>query len=159
MVLMRVLDLTCSPDRERAVVMLEDVEQRFRLAFSTDPHEGHRLARELGRARCACNPVYDFIDSLLRTFQATISCVVLDELQGIKGISALISFRYGETEVSLPCYPPDALGLALRARVPIYASTKVLAHAQLLSAPGSHPLGSTEVRQWLEQVRPEDFRT
>lgn len=156
MVLMRILDLACSADHQRAIVVLEDMEQRVRLTFSTDPQEAHRLAREMGRARCACNPVYDFIQSLLCTFQATISRVVLDDMGG-KGISALIYLWRAEAELSLPCYPPDALALALRARVPVYATTKVLAHAQPLSAPGTLPPGPPQVTQWLERVKPEDF--
>lgn len=156
MVLMRILDLTYSADRQRAIVVLEDVEQRFRLAFSTDPHEAQRLAREAGRARCACNPLYDFVQSLLGAFQATISHVVLDDLGG-KGIDALVSLRRADRELSLPCYPPDALALALRAKVPIYASAKVLAHAQQLSASGTFACGSAEISQWLEGIKPEDF--
>lgn len=143
---------------QRAIVVLEDVEQRFRLTFSTDPHEAHRLAREMGRARCACNPVYDFIQSVLCTFQATISRVVLDDVEG-KGIGALIYLRRADAELSLPCYPPDALALALRAKVPVYASAKVLAHAQALSASGTLPAGPADVSQWLEQLKPEDFLT
>jgi len=156
MVLMRIRELTCSADRQRAIVVLEDVEQRFRLAFSTDPHEAHRLAREMGRARCACNPVCDVVQGLLGAFQATISHVVLDDLGG-KGIGALISLRRADRELSLPCYPPDALALALRAKVPIYASANMLAHAQQLSPPGVHSCGSAEISQWLERVKPEDF--
>lgn len=156
MVLVRILDLACSADHQRAIVVLEDVEQRVRLTFSTDPNEARRLAREMGRARCACNPVYDFIQSLLCTCQATISRVVLDDMGG-KGIGALIYLRRAEVELSLPCYPPDALALALRARVPVYATTKVLAHAQPLSAPGTLPPGPAQVTQWLARVKPEDF--
>ncbi len=153
---MRVVELACGADQQRAIVVLEDMEQRFRLTFSTGAHEAHRLAREMGRARCACNPVFDFIQSLLCTFEATISRVVLDDVGG-KGIGALIYLRRAESELNLSCYPPDALALALRAKVPIYASAKVLAHGQLLSAPGTLPTGPAEVCQWLERVKPEDF--
>jgi len=155
MTLMNVREITCSADHERAIIVLEDTEQRFRLAFSTDPHEAHRLAREMGRARCACNPAYDFIESLLCTFQAAVRRVVLDDAEG-KGIGALIYLRRAEAELSLPCYPPDALALALRAGVPIYATAKALAHAQSLSAPGTLPPGPAELL-WLERVKPEDF--
>lgn len=156
MILMRILDVACSADHQKAIVVLEDVEQRFRLTFSTDPHEAHRLAREMGRARCACNPVCDFIESLLSTFQATVSRVVLDDAEG-KGIGALIYLRRAEAELSLPCYPPDALALALRAKAPVYASAKALAHAERLSTPRTLPPGPPEVRRWLERVTPEDF--
>lgn len=156
MVLMRIREVTCSHDPHRTVVVLEDLEQRFRLAFSTDPHEAHRLAREMGHARCACNPIYDFIQSLLHTFQASMTHVVLDDT-GSKGIHALVHLQLPEEKMTLSCYPPDALALALRAKVPIYATPEVLVHAEWLSRPGALTAASEEIRPWLEQVKPEDF--
>lgn len=156
MIPMRIREVTCSHDPHRTLVVLEDLEQRFRLAFSTDPHEAHRLARELGRARCACNPIYDFIQSLLETFRAALSRVVLHDTGG-RGIGALIHLQAADGELTLPCYAPDALALALRARVPIYVSRKVLAYAECLSAPGTDPPEPAEVRPWLDGIRPEDF--
>jgi len=136
--------------------VLEEAEQRFRLAFSTDPHEAQRLAREMGLARCSCNPIYDFILSVLCTCQATITRVVLDDAVG-KGIGALIYLRQAEQEQCFPCYPPDALALAQRAKVPIYATAKVLVHAQSVSAPATPRPGPVDVSVWLERVKPEDF--
>jgi bifunctional DNase/RNase len=156
MVPVRVLEIACSADHQRTLIVLEDLAQRFRITFAADVHEARRLAREMGRARCTCNPVYDFIQSLLGTFEATISRVIIDDLDG-KGIGAVICLQRAEGALSLPCYPPDALALALRAKVPVYASLKVLAHAQRLTAPGTFSPGPTEVRQWLEGVRPENF--
>lgn len=150
MVQMRIRELACSVDHRRTIIVLEDAEQRYRLTFSANPHEAHRLAREMGRAGCACNPVYDFIEALLGSFEATVSRIVLDDV-GENGIRALVYLRRGGEELPLPCYPPDALALALREKAPIYATPDSLAHAEPLSP------GSAEVRQWLKRVRPEDF--
>ncbi|MBI4609013.1 MAG: bifunctional nuclease family protein [Candidatus Rokubacteria bacterium] len=156
MVLMRIVELACGADQHRAIVVLEDMERHIKLAFSTDPHEAHRLAREMGHARCSCNPVYDFMQSLLGAFRATISHVVLDDM-GSKGIGALVCLRQGDVGLTLSCYPPDALALALRTKVPIYATEAVLARAEARSAPGTLPAGPAEVTGWLEQVKPDDF--
>ena len=51
------------------------------------------------------------------------------------------------------CYPPDAIALALRAGVPIYATQDALTHAEPSPTP---PPGA--VSEWLERVRPSDFR-
>lgn len=153
MIPVRIVDLVS--DFQKATVVLEDVEQRVRFAFTTDPRETHRLAKEMGRMRCRCNPVYDFIQSLLGPLDATISRVVLDDMG--RGIRALVYLQRKEAELTIPCYPPDALALALREKVPVYATGEVLAQAERLSPPGSLPLGPPEVRQWLKRVRPADF--
>lgn len=154
MIVMSVMEL-CGSD-ERTLIVLEDVEHRYRLTFSTDPHEAQRLARAMGRARCTCNPVYDFVHSLLRALGATITHVVLDDA-GSRSIRAVVCLDREGLELTLPCYPPDALALALRAKVPIYATTSALAHAEHLSPDEALRSTPADVRTWLDRVRPEDF--
>jgi hypothetical protein len=52
---------------------------------------------------------------------------------------------------------PDARALALWVNLPIYATAAALAHAEPLSSSTSTPDERGDVRQWLEQVKPEDF--
>ena len=155
--LIRLRDVGDTPDGQRGMVVLEDLEQQRCLAFATDPHETQRLAREMGRARCACNPVYDFIQSLLATFQATITRVVLDDA-GEKGITAFVDLAVAPAGegVTLRCYPPDALALALRSKAAIYATPAALTHA--VPRPRRHgPPAAGAVTGWLEKLKPEDF--
>jgi bifunctional DNase/RNase len=155
---MRVRALLSSSDNERVVVVLEDVAQRLQFAFSADLHEARRLGRALDSAECTCNPVYDFIESSLSAFQAAMTRVVLDDA-GASGIHAVIWLQRADVSLTIPCYPPDALGLALRAKVPIYATAAALAHATPLRTSDDVPRpGPPEVRRWLEGVSPDDFR-
>lgn len=157
MVLMRVRDVGDAPDGQRARVILEDVEQRLCLAFATDIHEARRLARVVGRARCRCNPVYEFIESVLGALQVTMTRVVLDDT-GDRGIGALVDLKVGVggPALTLRCYPPDALALALRTDAPIYATRQALAHAVPFSACRA-PALNDDLRKWLDRLTPEDF--
>lgn len=154
---MRVRKIGCTSDKRRAIVVLEDVEQRVWVAFTTDPHEAHRLAREMGRAPCTCNPVYDFIQLLLDGIQATVSRIVLDDA-GTRGIGATVDLWLTRRQegLTVQCYPPDALALALRTKAPIYATPQVLARAQRLSDRPVLP-PAEDFLDWLEQVNPDDF--
>lgn len=153
---MRIRAVVPSPDNERAVVVLEAVERRLRFTFSADLHESHRLGRALGIAQCTCNPIYDFIESLTSAVRAAITRVVLDDAGG-SGIRAVVWLEHGEARLTIPCYPPDALGLALRAKVPIYATAEALAHARPLTTVRDARLGPVEVSRWLQNVSPDDF--
>ena len=156
MTLMHIRDLLPCSEHNRAIVVLEDAERRCRLAFYVSPHEAHRLAHELGRAPCAGTPVYDFIQALMDAVHASMTHVVLDDVGGT-GVGGFIYCRRAESDVGVPCYVPDALALALRMQRPIYATAAALAHAEpLLPAASAHG-EQTDVKQWLEQVRPEDF--
>ena len=88
--------------------------------------------------------------TLLDSFEAGLARIVLDDVQG-EGIAGLVYVGRGGAELPVPCYPPDAIALALRAGVPIYATAAALSHAE----PPSPAAGAVEA--WLETVRPEDF--
>jgi bifunctional DNase/RNase len=77
---------------------------------------------------------------------------VLDDVQG-EGIAGLVYVGWGGAERPVPCYPPDAIALALRAGVPIFATPAALSHA----VPSPPPVEG--VQDWLERVRPDDFNT
>jgi bifunctional DNase/RNase len=156
MIVMQLREVTCCDVHGRAIIMLEDVNERLRLTFYADLAEAQRLAHVIGRGPGAGQPVYDFMQSLLAAFQTTATRVVLDEVQGER-IGSFIYFRRAESDIVVPCYAPDALALALRANLPIYATAAALAHAERLSSSPSTPDARGEMTQWLEQVKPEDF--
>jgi uncharacterized protein len=154
MTLMRIREITSCDVHARTIIVLEDAGQRLTLRFYADPEETRRLAQALRHGRCACHPVYDFIDGLLQAFRATPTRVVLDDVEG-RGIGGLLYARHADSEVGIPCYPPDALALALRAELPIYATPRALEHAEPASRASAAEGG--DVRHWLERVKPEDF--
>jgi bifunctional DNase/RNase len=153
MTLMRIREITSCPKHRRVLVVLEDVTGAHRLTFYADPDDARRLARELARGSAACHPIFDFIQTLLSTWHVAPVRVVLEDVNG-DGVGALVFLRQGEIELSLSCYPPDALTLALRAGVPIYATADVLGRAD--AVPPTSADGHDTTR-WLERVRPQDF--
>jgi bifunctional DNase/RNase len=147
--LMQVRELRLCPTHRTAVVRLDDAQRALTMTFSAELREASRLARVLDRGPQVCHPVFDFVRSLLDSFEAGLLRIVLDDVQG-EGIAGLVYVGWGGAELSVPCYPPDAIALALRAGVPIYATAAALSHAE------PAPLPDT-IDGWLERVRPDDF--
>jgi bifunctional DNase/RNase len=153
---MRVKALTHDAKARHATVGLEDLAEQLGLGFLVPMNEANRLARALGQTRCACVPVFDLLAVLLTHFEARVSRVVLDG-HGELGISATLHISRGEDEAAFSCHPADALALAKRAGVPVYATDEAIRHACPLDEPHSHETAPPDVLQWLERVRPEDF--
>jgi uncharacterized protein len=153
MTAMRIQELTSCRRHQRALVVLEDVSGSRRLTFYADPSETRRLAQALARGPHACHPVFDFMRALLATLGATPVRVVLEDVDG-RGIGALVHVRQGASEVTVTCYPPDALVLALREGLPIYATPEALDHAEPVSGPVAE---AGEVSEWLDRIQPRDF--
>jgi bifunctional DNase/RNase len=151
MTVMQVREIRLCPAHRTAVVRLDDAERGLTMTFAADPHEASRLARVIERGARACHPTLDFVGALLASFEAGVVRIVLDDVQG-EGIAGLVYVGWGGAELPVPCYPPDAIALALRTGVPIYATAAALAHAE--PSPRAEP---GDVSAWLDRVRPEDF--
>jgi uncharacterized protein len=151
MTLMHLRGLRLCPTHRIAVIQLDDAQRHLTMTFSAEPREASRLARVIELGAQACNPALDFVRALLDSFEAGVARIVLDDVQG-QGIAGLVYVGWGGAELPVPCYPPDAIALALRAGVPIYATAAALSHAEPASP---RPDG---LEAWLERVRPDDFR-
>lgn len=156
MIPMRFREMTSCAEHKQDIIVLEDMSAQHTLAIAADPDESCRLAREVSRGPGGEHPIYDFLEGLLRTFGATATRVVLEHVTDA-GLGGAVIFRRPEGEVSIPCYPSDALVLAQRIRIPIYVSPDVFAHVKpFRSAPPASDDGG-QLAEWLERIRPEDF--
>jgi bifunctional DNase/RNase len=152
---MRVLGVHQDPASREPIVLLEDANGTFGLAFFVPTDEANRLARALGMTPCPCVPVFDLVEQLLADFGARVVRVVLDHAE--RGIWSRLHIRTRDGEVVRPCHPADALALARRTGAPIYATEDALRHGCRLDRSCPHGPDRRAVATWLERVRPEDF--
>lgn len=153
MIVMRLRNLAFCPRHTRALVVLEDTSCSRRLTFYADPGETRRLQQLLEGGRGACHPVYDFIRAVLAALGASAIRVVLEDVEG-RGVGAQVHIRQGESETVVGCYPPDAVALAIREQLPIFATEAALDHAVPVSPPAAGP---GDIADWLDHVQPRDF--
>jgi hypothetical protein len=78
---------------------------------------------------------------------------------GDNRLAASVQVRIGPNETSVPCHTADALALAIRLRVPVFATAAL---AQILDRKGTDsgkiPLpDDAEATPWLDRVKPDDF--
>lgn len=156
MVQMQIREFTFCTQHRRGLVVLENTQQRLTLAFDVHPDEVPRLARIMKGSQQFFHPLHDFIQSLLDAFLVTLTDVVLDDVPK-QGLMAFVYVQRAGTILSVPCYAPDALALAMQTKAPIYATTRALTYAEpQQSAPSVRDVGE-DVRAWLARVKPTDF--
>lgn len=157
MIMMQLREVTSCAVHGRAIIMLEDVNERLRLTFYADLEEAQRLGHVIGRGPCAGQPVYDFIQSLLEAFQTTATRVVLDEVKG-ELIGSFVYFRRAGSDVVVPCAtPPMPSPWRCGPICPSMPPRRRLPMRSVCSSSPSTPDERGEMTQWLEQVKPEDF--
>ncbi len=105
---------------------------------------------------CPCVPVYELTLSMLDRLRASLDSVVLDGDDA--GIHSTLVVEHDGCRLELSSHPADAIALALRRKAPIYATPAALRHAcALVGSDEGHPT-CRRVAQWLDRVKPDDFR-
>jgi bifunctional DNase/RNase len=136
--------------------VLEDTQRRLTRPFHVHPQELPREARLLTGSRNVVHPLHDFIQSLLDALLSAPTDVILDDVPE-RGFMAFIHVQRAGTMMSVPCYAPDALALAVQMKTPIYASTRALVHAEPRSPSRNVLAVGEDLQAWLARVRPTDF--
>jgi hypothetical protein len=100
---------------------------------------------------------HDLLKLLLEEFGVSVERIVITELK--EGtFYATIRLVSNGTAHEISSRPSDAIALAVRVRVPIFASEEVLDEASITVHDEEEETEVEKFREFLEQVNPEDFQ-
>lgn len=107
---------------------------------------------------------HDLLVNVLNELDAALKKVVITEVRD-HTFFAELHLRRGDVDLTVSCRPSDAVALAVRAQVPIFAAPAVLDTAAHLPEPpdtGDDDADDAdeildEFRSFIDQVNPEDF--
>jgi bifunctional DNase/RNase len=98
---------------------------------------------------------HDLMRDVVEALGATVSRVIITELKG-STFYAYLELRNGTDVVLVDARPSDALGLALRAKAPIFVDLGVLEQAK--SGEGAADQSDQErLQRWLESLDPDEM--
>lgn len=127
-------------------VCLEDPDGLVQLNIRMRPMLAHWLAHELKECQCPAVSMYRLIQELLGKFGGALRLALIDASDENIPLGLLIICRQDGEEIHQSCHPADAIALAARTQVPLYATSRAL------------KLGSWKsIQPWLETVKPQDF--
>jgi bifunctional DNase/RNase len=104
---------------------------------------------------------HDLLQNVVDELGGTIVRIAVTELRD-NTFYAQIVLRANGDEHEIDSRPSDAIALAVRVNAPIFAADDVIAESSIEfegEPPESEETVVDEFREFLEQVRPEDFRT
>jgi bifunctional DNase/RNase len=128
-------------------VVLEDPHGMVRLHIRLRPIMAHWLAHELKECQCPAISMYRLIQELLIKFDGALRLAVIDASEDKTPLGLMIICRQNGEEIHQSCHPADAIAMAARTQVPLYATSRAL------------KVGSWKnVRPWLESIKPQDFQ-
>jgi len=115
---------------------------------------------------------HDLLTDVFRRLEATVVRIAVTELRD-NTFFALITVVVDGTEIEIDSRPSDAIALAVRAEVPIFAADAVIEESAIEfehddeagdeagdeALPGPPLPSIEEFQKFLEEVKPEDFST
>jgi bifunctional DNase/RNase len=98
---------------------------------------------------------HDLLKTILEDLTVGVERIVVTELRE-STFFATIQLQRGPDQYEISSRPSDAIALAVRMEVPIFASEEVLEEASIL-IPGEEEEEVEKFREFLDNVTPEDF--
>lgn len=143
------------PTNQPIVLLRERSGERF-LPIWIGPVEATAIAFSLQGIVTPRPMTHDLMKSILEEVGVRVDRVVITELRDTTYFATLEMSKDG-TSYSVSSRPSDAIALAVRSGVPLYASPEVLTEAGILIRDEDEEQEVQKFREFIESVSPEDF--
>ena len=116
---------------QHRVVMLRDVDGERQLPIWIGPCEAEAITIELQDTEISRPLTLDLMNNVIAEMGGALSHIHISELRDSVYYARLVVDANGEKR-EIDCRPSDAIGLAVRAKVPIFVENEVMDHAGIL---------------------------
>ena len=141
---------------QRVVILKEKWGERY-LPIWIGPAEADAIAVRLQEVVVARPLTHDLLKSVISDLGATVASIVVNDLSNDTFYGRII-LEVNDKRLEIDSRPSDALALAVRAQVPIYAEESVLDKAGVLFQDGKAKLASSSEISEEELKRLSAFR-
>lgn len=143
------------PTNQPIVLLRERTGDRF-LPIWIGPVEATAIAFALQGIVTQRPMTHDLLKSVLETTGVAVDRIVITELRDTTFFANIEMSRNGET-FSISSRPSDAIALAVRGTVPLFAAPEVLNEAGIIIKDEDEEQEVAKFREFIESVTPEDF--
>ena len=152
---MQVKGLMLDPVTNVPIVILRDTDGSRVLPIWVGPSEANAIALQIENVAMPRPMTHDLLRDVIEALGATLSRVIISELKA-NTFYAYLELRAKEDVILVDARPSDALGLALRAKAPIFVESSVLDQAKSGDAT-SEQSDQERLQRWLESLDPDDM--
>ncbi|HEX9774804.1 MAG TPA: bifunctional nuclease family protein [Actinomycetota bacterium] len=157
MIEMQLVGVRVELPTNQPIVLLREAEGERFLPIFIGPVEATAIAFALQGIVTPRPMTHDLLKTVLETVGVGVDRVVISELRDATFFATLEMSRDGST-YSVSSRPSDAIALAVRAQIPLFAESDVLNEAGILIRDEDQDEDEIErFREFIEQVKPEDF--
>jgi bifunctional DNase/RNase len=153
----KIKGLMMDPITNSPIVVLQDASSETLLPIWVGIFEANAIALQIEKVETPRPMTHDLIKGLLNHLNAQVLKVVVTELKE-NTFYALIFLNFNGKLITVDSRPSDAIALALRTDSPIFVTDDVIAQSSTLSSSSTSDRSTPDqIRQWLENLGPEDL--
>jgi bifunctional DNase/RNase len=152
---MQVKGLMLDPVTNVPIVILRDADGSRVLPIWVGPSEANAIALQVENISMPRPMTHDLLRDVIQALGATLSRVIISDLKA-NTFYAYLELKLREDVLLVDARPSDALGLALRAKAPIFVESAVLDQAKSGDAT-SEQSDQERLQRWLESLDPDDM--
>lgn len=152
---MNVRGIALDPITNMPIIILKDLEEKRALHIWVGIFEANAIALELEKIATPRPMTHDLIKNILDGLGATVQQIVVNDLKE-NTFFAVIEVNYNGNMVTIDARPSDAIALALRVNAPIFVTEKVVSKAKSMDI-AEEKEETDRWKEWLENLKPEDF--
>jgi len=145
------------PSNQPIVLLRERTGERY-LPIWIGAAEAAAIALALQGVVTPRPMTHDLMKNILEEMAVDVRQIVITELREGTFFATISMQRNGDA-FEISSRPSDAIALAVRLGVPIFASEDVLSEASILIPDGDEEEEVEKFREFLESVNPEDFES
>lgn len=157
---MKVSGLTIDPITNTPIVILKDSDDKKAVPIWIGLFEASAIATELEKISFSRPMTHDLLNEILKTLSIQVVKIEINDLKNNTFFAAIYLTKDGK-DFTIDSRPSDAIALALRANAPIFVEDKVVEKSRSIdfdkSATGIDKLNEEKIREFLENLSPEDF--
>jgi uncharacterized protein len=156
MIEMNVAGIALDATTRVPIVLLKDSTERRALPIWIGQNEARAILSVLENQSCPRPMTHDLLGNCLTSLGASLERVIIHSLED-NTFFAVLTLKQGENTQRVDARPSDAIALALRLNAPIWVMEEVVADASIPVDQEADEEERAAFRQFLDNIRPEDF--
>jgi uncharacterized protein len=156
MIEMNVAGIALDATTRVPIVLLKDSTERRALPIWIGQNEARAILSVLENQSCPRPMTHDLLGNCLTSLGVSLDRVIIHSLED-NTFFAVLTLKQGETTQRVDSRPSDAIALALRLNAPIWVMEEVVADASIPVDQEADEEERAAFRQFLDNIRPEDF--
>lgn len=157
MIEMRVMGIALDTRTGSPIVVLHDRDNRKALPIWIGSAEASAIIRKIENIKSIRPMTHDLILDIVEKTGYKIVRVEINDVTEQTYYAAIVLRNAEEKEFYVDSRPSDAIAVAIRADVPIYISTKVLADGSISTDSVKDEEETLEFKKFIQNIKPSDF--